>query len=399
MGRGGGFFYLGSDGLENAGEVLRHVVVPEADYAPALRLQRAGAGGVPTGVGGVLAAVDLDDELSARNGKVPDVTPDGVLSADFHRERHFPQRPPENAFDLCGVPAKFSGAACSRLDHALDLTTHLPLTPSPLKGGGGTKAARVGAFLVRTMVRWKGGGGGGQHRGMQSETAKRKTAAPYRRSSVKRLPSTLREAVDQAIAEGATIDEITALIRERGGTCSRSAVGRYAKDRRDLICRQEETDREIAVWARELGERAHGHTGLFLIEILRTFMVATLANLGRREEPLSPEELARLALALSRIERGDRHRLQKEQAAAKAAHAAPGAGRPAHPPAGRKKKGLSPETVALIQEAVEGRPRRAPVTSVPVDPWNPDTSPVSPGIPPNPAKKCVGNEARAGPRA
>ena len=233
---------------------------------------------------------------------------------------------------------------------------------------------------------------------MQSETAKRKTAAPYRRSSVKRLPSTLREAVDQAIAEGATIDEITALIRERGGTCSRSAVGRYAKDRRDLIRRQEETDREIAVWARELGERAHGHTGLFLVEILRTFMVATLADLGRREEPLSPEELARLALALNRIERGDRHRLQKERAAAKAANAAPGAGRAAHPPPG-KKKGLSPETVALIQEAIEGRPRRAPVTSVPLDPWSPDASPVSPGIPPNPAKKCVGNEPRAGPSA
>ena len=49
------------------------------------------------------------------------------------------------------------------------------------------------------------------------------TAAAFGRSSVERLPPTLREAVDAAIADGATIDEITARIRAEGGACSRSA--------------------------------------------------------------------------------------------------------------------------------------------------------------------------------
>ena len=93
-----------------------------------------------------------------------------------------------------------------------------------------------------TMVRCTGRGGAGQHRGMsqkpsrenshamQNETRQTTPAAAFGRSSIKRLPPKLREAVDQAIADGATIDEITARIRAEGETCSRSAVGRYAKN-------------------------------------------------------------------------------------------------------------------------------------------------------------------------
>ena len=72
---------------------------------------------------------------------------------------------------------------------------------------------------------------------MQNETPKTSTAAAFGRSSIARLPPELREAVDAAIADGATIDEIADLIRGEGGACSRSAVGRYTKNVRDLIRR------------------------------------------------------------------------------------------------------------------------------------------------------------------
>ena len=61
----------------------------------------------------------------------------------------------------------------------------------------------------------EGAGSARQHRLMQNETRQTTTAAAFGRSSVARLPPTLREAVDAAIADGATIDEITALIRGR----------------------------------------------------------------------------------------------------------------------------------------------------------------------------------------
>ena len=222
-----------------------------------------------------------------------------------------------------------------------------------------------------------------QHRGMQNETPKTTTAAAFGRSSVARLPPELREAVDAAIADGATIDEITALIRGEGGACSRSAVGRYTKNVRDLIRRQQETDRGIEMWVRALGERTEGQAGLILIETLRTMTLSTLAELSKRETPPTPEELSRLSLVLRRIEGTDKLRIERERAAAKAAEkaaakAAPRAGQP------KPQKGLSPEAVAAIREVVEGRPRppERAVTSAPVDPWNPSEShliPLNPG--------------------
>ena len=122
---------------------------------------------------------------------------------------------------------------------------------------------------------------------MQNETRQTTTAAAFGRSSIARLPPTLREAVDAAIADGATIDEITARIRAEGGACSRSAVGRYVKNMRDLIRQQQEADRANEAWVRALGARAQGRAGLILIETLRTLVLSTLADLSRREEPVS----------------------------------------------------------------------------------------------------------------
>ena len=172
----------------------------------------------------------------------------------------------------------------------------------------------------------EGGGLARQHRLMQNETRQTTTAATFGRSSVARLPPTLREAADAAIADGATIDEITARIRADGGACSRSAVGRYVKNMRGLIRQQQEADRANEAWVRALGARAQGQAGLILIETLRTLTLSTLADLSRREEPVSTAELARLSLVLRRIEGTDKLRLEGERAAAKAAWAAPGAG-------------------------------------------------------------------------
>ncbi|MCY4406443.1 MAG: DUF3486 family protein, partial [Rhodospirillaceae bacterium] len=127
-------------------------------------------------------------------------------------------------------------------------------------------------------------------------------------------------------------------------------------------------------------ERPEGQAGLILIETLRTMALATMAHLSAREEPVSTQELARLALTLKRIEGTDKLRADREQAAKKAARA----GGP------KRQGGLSPETVAIIRAEVEGRPPPPPprtVTSVPVDPWNPAASHRSRVIPANPAEK------------
>ena len=222
---------------------------------------------------------------------------------------------------------------------------------------------------------------------MQNETRQTTPAAAFGRSSIKRLPTELREAVDRAIADGDTIDEITARIRGEGETCSRSAVGRYTMNMRDLIRQQQETDRTIKAWVDALGERQEGQAALVLIETLRAMALDTVAKLRARDEPASTEELARLSLTLKRIESTDKLRKDRERAEKKAA---------ADAEQPKRRGGLSPEAVAIIRAEVEGgpppptRPHRK-VTTAPVDPWDPESFPAvrdNPGeshsIPDNP---------------
>ena len=186
---------------------------------------------------------------------------------------------------------------------------------------------------------------------MQNEAQKTPTSPAFGRSSIKRLPAELREAVDQAIADGATIDEITARIRAEGETCSRSAVGRYAKTMRDLIREQQETDRTIQAWVQALGERPEGQSGLILIETLRTMALATMAHLSAREEPVStggacpprphPSSASRAPTSSGRTVSRRRRR-------------------PRAPAGPKRRGGLSPETVAIIPRGGGGEaaPRR-----------------------------------------
>ena len=242
------------------------------------------------------------------------------------------------------------------------------------------------------MVRCTSAGRVGQHGGMRPETSREpshamqnetyKTATtaptpPLGQSSVDKLPAELRAAVNAAVADGATIDEIVAFIKDEGGDCSRSAVGRHAQKYRAWLREQQESDRAMQMWMQEFGDRPPGQTGLVLIEAMRRMVFRTMAALSERGEPVPMQELARLSLVLKRIEDTDRLRLARECAAERAAEAA----KP------EPRKGLSPETVAWIRSQVEGRPfpPKRPVTSVPVDPWNPDESH---SIPPNPAESC-----------
>jgi len=122
------------------------------------------------------------------------------------------------------------------------------------------------------------------------------------RSSVERLPASVRETVDAAIARGASIDRITALIRARGGSCSRSAVGRYAKRTRDQNHRRDEAMRLLELWGRKAEAGGEDRTSLVAIQALQTLALLAVADLGTGEGRVTAEVLGQLALALRRIE-------------------------------------------------------------------------------------------------
>ena len=206
------------------------------------------------------------------------------------------------------------------------------------------------------------------------------------------LPGAIQDAVAVAIEDGATMDEIVERVRSRGGDRSpsiprarRCARARPAGDRRaepmdGLVCLQRETDRFAEEWERTRESGAEGRSALIAIETLRTLALRTMADLSQRTEPVPTEDLARLALALHRIESADRLRIEREQAMADAAaHAGPAA---------RAATMTHAERVETVRRALEGHffPGRTD-PPLPASGWAAAFPADSPVTPPNPASE------------
>ena len=143
-----------------------------------------------------------------------------------------------------------------------------------------------------------------------------------------------------------------------------------------LICLQRETDRFAEEWVRTREPGAEGRSALVAIETLRTLALVTMAELGKRAEPVATEDLARLALALHRIESADRLRIEREQTMADAAaHAGPAA---------RAATMTHAERVETVRRVFEGQffPGR---TGAPAFGWAAASAEDSPVTPPEPA--------------
>ena len=204
------------------------------------------------------------------------------------------------------------------------------------------------------------------------------------------LPGAIQDAVTAAIEDGVTMDEIVARVcagdgdrsplipRARSCARARPAEGRRAERMDGLICLQRETDRFAEQWERTREPGAEGRSALVAIETLRTLVLSTMAELGKRAEPVATEDLARLALALHRIEAADRLRVEREQAMADAAaHAGPAA---------RAASMTHAERVETVRRALEGHvfPGRTEPPP-PASGWAAASPADSPVTPPEPA--------------
>ena len=192
----------------------------------------------------------------------------------------------------------------------------------------------------------------------QCESTRGTAGAMGERASDEPLTAAIEDAVAAAIEDGATMNEIVARARARGSEdsdliprarrCARARSDECEAERVDgLICLERETVRFAEEWERPRDPRAEGLSALIAIETLRTLALRTMAELGAHEEPVPTEDLARLALALYRIESADRLRIEREQAAADAA--APHAG-----PAARAASMTHAERVETVRRAMEG---------------------------------------------
>lgn len=175
-----------------------------------------------------------------------------------------------------------------------------------------------------------------------------------RRSSIDRLPHNLREAVQAALKEGLTIDEIVDMLSEEGADVSRSAVGRYTKNYREMAARQRDLSSVAKSFASEFGEADNSQQKL-LIQMFTSVMTQAVLPLASGEDAeLEPRDLHFFARSIKDIASAaktdtDREaKIREEERKAARAEAAKVAEKAA------RGSGATPETIAAIKRELLG---------------------------------------------
>jgi hypothetical protein len=180
------------------------------------------------------------------------------------------------------------------------------------------------------------------------------------RSSIDRLPPDVRERVDAAIKNGATIDEIVGMLldlHEAGALAepvSRSAVGRYSKNYREIAAQQRELQSVAKAMGREFGEEGDLQ-GRLLIQLATSIATRAIMPIAAGEDvEMDGKELHFLARAIKDITSAaktdvDREAKIRDEAVkrtkAAAAEAAASSARGA---------GASEETIRTVRAAILG---------------------------------------------
>ena len=202
----------------------------------------------------------------------------------------------------------------------------------------------------------------------QCESTQGMAGALGRGSADDRAAAAIEDAVATALKDGAGMDEVLARVRARSGE------GGPGPCFDGLIGLQRETNDFTEEWDRSREPGAEGRAALFAIESLRALTLRTMAALSARAEPVSTEELGRLALTLQRIERADGLRIEREQAAAGAL------------------AGAVPREPLSREEEMLGWPAEA---EAPVAAWTADSGQASNVTPPAPAPDLPDGESEA----
>lgn len=184
------------------------------------------------------------------------------------------------------------------------------------------------------------------------------------KSKVLRLPPELREQIGALVAQGRTLDEITAHLRTLGADVSRSALGRY-KQSLDKVGEKLRRSREVAeALVQKLGSAPESKATRLNVELMHGALLDLLLKVNEEGEggegaegkgvvlePMGAMLLAKALDHLSRASKADAELVGKirEQAEAEARKAAAETA-----VAAARKGGLSAESADAIRREILG---------------------------------------------
>lgn len=173
------------------------------------------------------------------------------------------------------------------------------------------------------------------------------------RSSIEQDPR-VKEAADEAIRRGATVDEILEVLQGLGADVSRSAVGRYTFRVRATMAKLREAREVAKVWADKFGSEPEGDVGQLVGQVLHAVAFQQASQMADadpdQDDGPGPREVMFLAGALkdiasaSKINADRILKIRKETVTKAADEAAKVA----------KASGMTADTVAKLRAAVLG---------------------------------------------
>jgi hypothetical protein len=148
-----------------------------------------------------------------------------------------------------------------------------------------------------------------------------------RKSSINTLPPSILQAVNAALAEGATLDAIVKVIAEHGLERSRSAVGRYAEKYSAMAEEQREISAVAKAFASDFSDEDNNQNRLMIQLITSLITKQMLPHLSGEASTANSMDLRLLAAAVkdstsAAKTEDDRKRLIRREAFAEAAKAA-----------------------------------------------------------------------------
>ncbi len=168
------------------------------------------------------------------------------------------------------------------------------------------------------------------------------------KSSIKALPREIRAAADEALKEGATIDQVVEVLAKLGAEVSRSAVGRY-KQEVNKVGERIQRAREIStIFVEKLGAAPDGRQGRLITELMQTVVFDFLVPVGEGEAPkVDPEEIMMLSRAIKDLASAEKISADREMVIRKSVAAE--AAKVMEEAATATKGGLTQETIALFK--------------------------------------------------
>lgn len=142
-----------------------------------------------------------------------------------------------------------------------------------------------------------------------------------RLSTIDLLPADVRAELNRAIEEGRLrVDDLWALVREKGGDVSRSAVARYKVREEQHMAAFRKSQQMAEFFAREREKDPTGPASQLNNEIVKSLAFQRLMAMSPKDaEKVSPKDLAQLANAVRAAAATDKITLERENMIARRA--------------------------------------------------------------------------------